>query len=338
MNNKLDDQSSDRSYFVITPQLVWALCQDPYEYTLWGVIKMIAGEQGECMLSTPDLAAAAMMSSGKVSSCRQRLLDVGLLTGQMRRDPGYPQPVWHLTIPDLWAANVQWREANQDLLARIEGKRQQRESLHQVKAIEELSPGERGTTPGERGTTPGETKKNHDRTSIEQTAAVAAVPVGEDLESIDWHSGNGGHKSKKEVPKYKQTGDVVVDIVAASDLSKRRDIPDWAMDTVGPHPFFPVVQEFCKMTGQQARDIKPKSGAGLLKRLLAAAEDGNVTAALMVRAHGILPQEGWGQWHLTNHAWITGYEDSYLNKLVLAAQQIRDEAIEPAGTIKIRNR
>jgi len=177
VNNKLEDQSNDRSYFVITPQLVWALCQDPYEYTLWGVIKMIAGEQGECMLSTPDLAAAAMMSTGKLSSCRLRLLSLGLLTGELRRDPGYPQSVWHLTIPDLWAANVEWREAHPALLERIEGKRRQRKSLHPVKATAEPSPGERGITPGERGITPGETKKNHkEEPSVEPIGATAPEP------------------------------------------------------------------------------------------------------------------------------------------------------------------
>jgi len=157
MTNKLTDNSNDHSYFVLTPQIVWAFCQDPYEYTLWNVIKMIAGEGGECFLATPDLAAAAMMSAGKVSECRKRLIESGLIIGDFRRDPGYPQPVWHLTVPDLWAQNLQWREENADLLGRIEIKREQRKSLHPVKP----SPREEGIAPGDRGITPGETKKNH---------------------------------------------------------------------------------------------------------------------------------------------------------------------------------
>ena len=40
------DESGDRKYYVVTPQLVWALSRDPYDYTLWGVVKMIAGEEG----------------------------------------------------------------------------------------------------------------------------------------------------------------------------------------------------------------------------------------------------------------------------------------------------
>jgi len=35
-------------------------------------------------------------------------MSVGLLYGKFKRDPGYPQPVWHLRIPNLWKANVAW--------------------------------------------------------------------------------------------------------------------------------------------------------------------------------------------------------------------------------------
>ncbi|MHC4336320.1 MAG: hypothetical protein ACYSUV_21605, partial [Planctomycetota bacterium] len=154
-SNRVEDQSGDHKYFIVTPQLVWALCDGPYEYTLWNVIKMIAGDCGECMLSTDDLAAAAMMSAGKASQCRTTLLEQGLLKGEVRRDPGYPQPVWHLTVPNLWKANIEWRERHPSLKDRIRLKREQKR-LHQVKA----SPGEGGTSPGEGGTSPGETKKN----------------------------------------------------------------------------------------------------------------------------------------------------------------------------------
>jgi len=188
--NKLTDQSSDRKYFIMTPQLVWALSRDPYDFTLWNVVKMVAGEHSECYLSTEQLAALAMMSMGKVSNCRKYLIACGLLEGEIRRDPGYPQPVWHLKVPNLWPANVAWRTGLGDsLLARIEYKRTQKakskkslhqvkpppegpeppseESLHQVKppAKESLhqvkpSPGEEGPSPGEEGPSPGETKKN----------------------------------------------------------------------------------------------------------------------------------------------------------------------------------
>lgn len=138
----IQDESRDRSYFTIVPQLVWALCQDTYEFTLWHVIKMIAGEDGQCTLSSDQLAKLSMMSEGKVISCRQRLIDIGLLEGRIRRDPGYPQAVWHLRIPDLWPENLDWRRQYNPLIDRIEFKRLQREALKDARSPEEPSPDE----------------------------------------------------------------------------------------------------------------------------------------------------------------------------------------------------
>jgi hypothetical protein len=189
--NKLTDDSEDKKYFTLTPQIVWALSRDAYDFTLWSVIKMVAGENGECILSTEDLAQLAMMSVGKVSECRKYLLSQKLLKGQCRKDPGYPQPVWHLTVPNLWRRNVEWRNSiGDELSARIELKRQQRgKSLHQVKP----SPGEEGTSPGEEGTSPGEAKKNHEGEPKGEHGAIpffdffsadadptAGLPVGTD--------------------------------------------------------------------------------------------------------------------------------------------------------------
>jgi hypothetical protein len=162
-DNKLEDASSDKKYFMITPQLVWAICRSPYDYTLWDVIKMIAGENGECYLSTEDLAILSMMSTGKVSQCRKYLIEKGLLKGEIRRDPGYPQPVWHLQIPDIWKENVTWRQEFDSLADRIALKKEQKKSLHRVKPSpdeEPPSPGEGGISPGEEPPSPGETKKN----------------------------------------------------------------------------------------------------------------------------------------------------------------------------------
>jgi len=181
-HNKIVDKSNDEKYFTIAPRLVWALSRSPYDYTLWCVVKDIAGTEGQCILSTPDLADLAMMSAGKVSDCRQFLLNAGLLDGELRQDPGYPQPVWHLSVPDLWKRNVEWCEKYPGLKSRVSFKFAQKESLHLVKA----SPGEKGVTPGEKGVTPGETKKIHKEKPKEEQ--VDASPNRNLSISID---GNG---------------------------------------------------------------------------------------------------------------------------------------------------
>jgi len=118
--NVLNDSGADRKYFILVPHYVWARCEDVYQFTLWCVVKMIAGEKSECYLSTPDLAAAAMMSTGKVSTARARLIELNLLEGERRKDPGYSVPVWHLRIPDLWPLNLEWRTVHQEMGARLE--------------------------------------------------------------------------------------------------------------------------------------------------------------------------------------------------------------------------
>jgi hypothetical protein len=110
VNNVLS-QDDDHTYFIMTPHLVWALSRDPYDFTLWNVVKMVAWDKGQCLLSTRDLATLAMMSMGKVKDCRDYLLSTGLLEGEVRRDHDYPQPVYHLRVPNLWPRNLELIEA-----------------------------------------------------------------------------------------------------------------------------------------------------------------------------------------------------------------------------------
>jgi hypothetical protein len=137
--NEVTDQSSDRQYFIITPQLVWALCEDPYEYALWTTIKMISIEGKPLKITTENLAAVSMMSLGKVHQCRKRLIDIGLLSGEMQNDLENPQPVWRLTIPDLWRANAEWSQEHNTLRKKIDFKKIQRAKLKESrKSLREL--------------------------------------------------------------------------------------------------------------------------------------------------------------------------------------------------------
>jgi hypothetical protein len=122
-NNKISDHSNQKKYWLQVPQLAWALSRTPQDYTLWSVVYMIAGEGGQCILSTPDLAVLAMMSVGKAADCRAYLLAVGLLEGETKKDPGYPQEVWHLRVPDFWEENIKWRKDWDGLKDRVELKR-----------------------------------------------------------------------------------------------------------------------------------------------------------------------------------------------------------------------
>ena len=124
---ELANKSNDHQYFILTQHIVWALCEDPYEFTLWSTIKMITRQGEPCRLTTPDLADLCMMSMAKLHECRKRLIDIGLLEGEIKkRDLHNPQPIWHLTIPDLWRPNIEWAQEYNTLKKRLDFKRLQR--------------------------------------------------------------------------------------------------------------------------------------------------------------------------------------------------------------------
>lgn len=186
--HKIKQSNSDRKYFTQVNRIVWAKCRSPFDYTLWATIKMIAGEEGECFLATPDLAALAMMSTGKVSECRKHLIRVGLLKGELRRDPGYPQPVWHLRIPDLWRESIEWAEKHRTLGDRIRFKATQKEP----------SPHEGGLSRDEGGLSPHETKKNHKEEPKEEREIVTQslgeieyIPIEEENQEEKIEKRNG---------------------------------------------------------------------------------------------------------------------------------------------------
>jgi len=145
---RVRDESNDRRYFTITPRIVKAYARNPHDLALWETIKDVAGEAGECYLNTEQLAILGGMSTGQISNSRKYWLKIGFLKGETRKDPGYPQAVWHLSVPDLWAKNIEWCEKHPKIEDRLTF-RKAHKSLHLVKP-----------SPGEGKPSPGETKKN----------------------------------------------------------------------------------------------------------------------------------------------------------------------------------
>lgn len=146
---KVSDKSNDRRYFNITPRIVKALCRNPYDLALWETIREIAGEDGQCYITNEDLAVLSMMSTGQSSYSRSYLIDSGLLIGEFIRDPGYPQRVWHLSIPDLWQMNIEWCKKYPTIEARVIQKKEQKKTLHWVKRLKVPSPSEGKASPSE---------------------------------------------------------------------------------------------------------------------------------------------------------------------------------------------
>ena len=107
--HKINHDTTDRRYFTMTPHIVLAMCRDAYDFTFWSIVKTVAGESGECRLSADDIATMMGCSHGKAVACRDYLLAVGLLTGELKTPTGESRARWHLAIPDLWPDNIEWR-------------------------------------------------------------------------------------------------------------------------------------------------------------------------------------------------------------------------------------
>jgi len=136
--NQIKDESNDRKYFLMRPAIVKMKARSVYDIAVWDTVKEVAGENGECFLSSEDLAALAMVSVGQLSDSRKHLIEVGLLEGEIRKRSEHGQAMWHLRIPDLWEENITlmssltWREKLEAFSARNK-KQPPIESLHSMK-------------------------------------------------------------------------------------------------------------------------------------------------------------------------------------------------------------
>jgi len=120
--HRISEEKSDKAYFTQTPRLIWALSRDPYDYILWNVVKDVAGEEGECYLSTRTLAKMGMMSVGKVVDCRDYLISAGLLMWEMKTPRGCTQEVMHLKIVDIWQQSIEWSKEHKSISDRLQFK------------------------------------------------------------------------------------------------------------------------------------------------------------------------------------------------------------------------
>lgn len=145
---RVKDESNDKKYFTITPRIVKAYARNSHDLALWETVKDIAGESGECYLNTEQLSILSGVSTGQISSSRKYWIKIGFLKGEIRKDPGYSQAVWHLSIPDIWAKNIAWCEKHPKIEDRLNFRLAHR-SLHRMKP-----------SPSEGKPSPSETKKN----------------------------------------------------------------------------------------------------------------------------------------------------------------------------------
>lgn len=152
--------------------------------------------------------------------------------------------------------------------------------------------------------------------AIEETAFPDVAP----------RSGKTNSKSKR-ITEY---GDY---LSMSAEVERRRNgIPDWAVPgPEGPHLAFQVVEAFCELTGQSVDTLTSKRGRGLLRHYARLSQEHDLTLEQMAQAHQVLRGEDWGAWYLQHHKWSTGFEEKYLDQMLLAARQIRDGQLGSNG-------
>lgn len=284
--NKFQDGSADRKYWVQIPQLVWALSRSSYDLALWFVVKMIAGEGGECYLSTGDLALLSQMSAGKLSECRQHLLDVGLLEGELRRDPGYPQPVWHLRIPDLWPANMAWRQ-------KLGHKLKDRVKLRQLQKFEALE------------------KKLAEK----QAPEPMPFPTTENPQSIqnqsivevDAEIVTGSNQAGQTSPDYLAT------LAAHAHKGESWTIPFAAGGAAGQSSL-QALEAFCQLQGSTADAVREDTGRHWIKELERIASFWGVTMAALAAAIESVPDSKGQKYDVSWKTWVNPFSDKRCTK------------------------
>ena len=104
--NHIIDQSGDRKYFTIIPNILWVKDLTALERWLYATIKKVAGDDGECFMSTLTLAKEAGISTGSISKAKQTLQDKGLVRIVRRKRSAKGHAIDHITITDIWEENI----------------------------------------------------------------------------------------------------------------------------------------------------------------------------------------------------------------------------------------
>lgn len=104
-NLYIREENPYRKYFHIIPNMVGDLGLDPYTYRLYGHLKKVAGEKGECWQSAKTIAAACNMSTAQVSISKKILEEHGLIIIEEIPNPHGGRPYHSITICDIWKRN-----------------------------------------------------------------------------------------------------------------------------------------------------------------------------------------------------------------------------------------
>src|SRR6266702_539400 len=117
MSNQKNNPKQDWGFYACTPRIVRTQYKhlSHTEKRLNVCLKDLCGDRGMCYRTLKVLSEETDLSTGNLSTRIRNLHDAGLIHAEKKRRSNNPtgKEVWHITIVDIWQANVEYCSKNE---------------------------------------------------------------------------------------------------------------------------------------------------------------------------------------------------------------------------------
>jgi len=103
---RVRDEGNPRKYWIQVPNLVDDTIMSVHAFRLYIHLKRVAGDNGMCWQSTTTLADSCNVSTGTITKAKQELVDLGLISITLEKNPKGGKDFHHIAIIDIWAKNA----------------------------------------------------------------------------------------------------------------------------------------------------------------------------------------------------------------------------------------
>ena len=100
------DEGDSRKYYTTIPNIIDDMDLSVYAYRLYGHLKRVAGDAGQCWQSTETLAKACGMGWATVSRAKTELVGKELIIIEQVKNPQGGKDFHNITITDVWENNT----------------------------------------------------------------------------------------------------------------------------------------------------------------------------------------------------------------------------------------
>ena len=100
------DEGDSRKYYTTIPNIIDDMDLSVYAYRLYGHLKRVAGDKGQCWQSTETLAKACGMGWATVSRAKTELVSKELIIIEQVKNPQGGKDFHNITITDVWENNT----------------------------------------------------------------------------------------------------------------------------------------------------------------------------------------------------------------------------------------